>query len=475
MSLRGSVLIVDDESYVRDSLATVLERHGFEVRTAESGDRALAEHELEGLDVLVTDLKMPGMDGSELLAEVVEREPNLPVVVLTGHGTVSSAVECMRAGAAEYLLKPVQPEEMILILERVMKEASQRRELDYLRSDGRAGRSEGDPIGESDAWKEVVELVEVVAPNDTPVLLLGESGTGKEEVARLIHRRSRRSAAPIVAVNCAAIPGELFESELFGHRRGAFTGAVSDREGRFRVAHRGTLLLDEIDALPVTAQAKLLRVIQEGEFERVGDSRPTKVDVRLICATNSDLEAAVEAGRFRADLFYRINVMTIEVPPLRQRVEDIGLLAEAFLRQANARLGRQIEGLAEETLEILETYHWPGNVRELRNVIERGVLLERSETLRPGSLPGDVAAGYESAAPEEVDGEDDSESGSGPGSESDGDGGDLNLRRAAERAERKTLQAALAEAGGVKRKAAELLGVDERNLAYHLRKHGLMD
>ena len=473
MSLRGSVLIVDDESYVRDSLATVLERHGFDVRTAESGDRALAEHELEGLDVLVTDLKMPGMDGSELLTEVVEREPNLPVVVLTGHGTVSSAVECMRAGAAEYLLKPVQPEEMILILERVMKEASQRRELDYLRSDGRAGRSQGDPIGESDAWKEVVELVEVVAPNDTPVLLLGESGTGKEEVARLIHRRSRRSSAPIVAVNCAAIPGELFESELFGHRRGAFTGAVADREGRFRVAHRGTLLLDEIDALPVTAQAKLLRVIQEGEFERVGDSRPTKVDVRLICATNSDLEAAVEAGRFRADLFYRINVMTIEVPPLRERVEDIGLLAEAFLREAKARLGRQIRGLAEETVEILEAYHWPGNVRELRNVIERGVLLERSETLRPESLPGDVAAGYESATTEEDDPE------PGPAEdrdeERDGASGDLNLRRAAERAERKTLEAALAEADGVKRKAAELLGVDERNLAYHLRKHGLME
>lgn len=465
MTLRGSVLIVDDESYVRDSLATVLERHGFDVRTAESGDRALAEHELEGLDVLVTDLKMPGMDGAELLAEVVEREPNLPVVVLTGHGTVSSAVECMRAGAAEYLLKPVQPEEMILILERVMKEAGQRRELDYLRSDGRAGGSGRDPLGESDAWQEVVKLVEVVAPNDTPVLILGESGTGKEEVARLIHRRSRRSAAPIVAVNCAAIPGELFESELFGHRRGAFTGAVSDREGRFRVAHRGTLLLDEIDALPVTAQAKLLRVIQEGEFERVGDSRPTKVDVRLICATNSDLEAAVEAGRFRADLFYRINVMTIEVPPLRERVEDIGLLAEAFLEQANARLGRQVEGLAEETLEILEIYHWPGNVRELRNVVERGVLLESGSVLRPESLPADVAAGYEGSTAE--DREDEPERGSGDLN--------LNLRRAAARAERETLEAALAEADGVKRKAAELLGVDERNLAYHLRKHGLMD
>jgi two-component system NtrC family response regulator len=262
MSLSGSVLIVDDESYVRDSLATVLERRGFAVRTAESAEEVLADHELEGLDALVTDLRMGGADGLELLERVREIEPRLPVVVLTGHGTVDSAVECMRAGASEYLLKPVQPEEMVLVLERVIESSARRRELDYLRSGAGAADPERDPLGESAAWREVLELVDVVAPNDTPVLLTGESGVGKEEVARLIHRRSRRAAAPLVAVNCAAIPGELFESELFGHRKGSFTGATADREGRFRVAHRGTLLLDEIDAFPVPAQAKLLRVIR---------------------------------------------------------------------------------------------------------------------------------------------------------------------------------------------------------------------
>jgi DNA-binding NtrC family response regulator len=460
VSRRGSVLIVDDESYVRDSLATVLERHGFAIRTAASAEEVYAEHELEGLDALVTDLKMDGADGLELLKRVRETESKLPVIVLTGHGTVGSAVECMRAGAAEYLLKPVQPEEMILILERVIESSAARRELDYLRRGAGSADSGRGPIGRSPAWKEILDLVEVVAPNDTPVLLTGESGTGKEEVARLIHRRGRRSAAPLVAVNCAAIPGELFESELFGHRKGSFTGATADREGRFRVAHRGTLLLDEIDAFPVTAQAKLLRVIQEGEFERVGDSRPTAVDVRLICASNSDLSEAVESGAFRADLFYRINVMTIRVPPLRERVEDIALLAEAFLEDANARLGRHVEGLEAETRAALEAYSWPGNVRELRNVIERGVLLERDPILRPRSLPPElVRSAAESGAPVVRDAADPE---------------DLNLQASLAREERRLLETALERADGVKRAAAKMLGVDERNLAYYLRKHDLM-
>ena len=460
MSLRGAVLIVDDESYVRDSLATVLDRHGFSIRTAASAEEVLEDHELEGLDAMITDLRMPGLDGLELLRHVRKAEPNLPVIVLTGHGTVPSAVECMRAGAVEYLLKPVAPEEMILVLERVLEGSSARRELDYLRSGAGAGSGAREPLGRSAAWKRILELVDVVAPNDTPVLLTGESGTGKEEVARLIHRRSKRAASALVAVNCAAIPRELFESELFGHRKGSFTGATADREGRFRVAHRGTLLLDEIDALPVSAQAKLLRVLQEGEFERVGDSRPTAVDVRLICASNSDLSSAVEAGSFRADLYYRINVITVDVPPLRERVEDVALLAEAFLEEAGARLGRRLRGLAPETVRALEAHSWPGNVRELRNVIERGVLLERGDTLRAESLPPELFGSSAGETPA-----------------SDGTSGaeaDLDLRASLAREERRLLERALERSDGVKRAAAKLLGVDERNLAYYLRKHGLM-
>jgi transcriptional regulator with GAF, ATPase, and Fis domain len=299
-------------------------------------------------------------------------------------------------------------------------------------------------------------LAEVVAPTDTPVLLLGESGTGKEEVAKLIHRRSPRADAALVRVNCAAIPADLFESELFGHRRGAFTGATDDRDGRFRIADGGTLFLDEINSLPAAAQAKLLRVLQDGAFERVGDSKTTHVDVRLLCASNSDLPVEVEAGRFRADLFYRINVMTIGLPPLRQRGEDVPLLARAFLEEIGARLGRRLEGIAPDAEAALRAYGWPGNVRELRNVVERALLLETSDRLSLASLP--FAGGSDEDPTPARDRTD-----------------ELNLRETVARAERETLREALRRSDGVKRRAADLLGIDERNLAYYLRKHGLME
>ncbi len=295
-------------------------------------------------------------------------------------------------------------------------------------------------------------MLRVAAPVPTPVLLVGESGTGKEEAARLLHRLSPRADAPFVTVNCAAIPLELFESEFFGHRRGAFTGAIADREGRFQVAHGGTLLLDEVDALPAMAQAKILRVLQDGTFERVGESRPTTVDVRLVCASNADLTAAVAAGRFRADLYYRINVMTLRVPPLRERREDIAPLAQTFLAELAGRFGKPIRGIAPATLRRLEDYSWPGNVRELRNVIERGVLLEQSNELQLASLLFPATAAPLPAAE---------------------DGADLQLRSNLKRVERRLLERALAESGGSKRQAAKLLGIDERNLGYFLKKHGL--
>lgn len=443
----ATLLIVDDESYVRDSLRVVLERRGFEVRTAESV--AAAREQLSGLDAVLVDLRMPGETGDVLVRELQERETPIPVVVLTAHGTVRSAVECMKAGAADYLLKPTDPDEIELVLQRIVERDSERRELRYLREEGPSVRDAG-PIGATPPWMRVMELAETAAPTDTSVLLLGESGTGKEEVARLVHRTSPRRERAFVGVNCAAIPADLFESELFGHRRGAFTGATADREGRFRIAHRGTLFLDEIDALSSAAQAKLLRVLQEGEIHPVGDSRPTRVDVRILCAANVDLRAEVDAGRFRPDLYYRIAVLEIRLPPLRERRGDVALLAAAFLDEMNGRFGKRVRALHPETLAMLEAYPWPGNVRELRNVVERGVLLEKSESLRPESLP---FSGAESArAPSEP-------------------GDDLSLRRALHETERRLLLAALERAEGVKKEASRLLGIDPRNLPYYLRKH----
>ncbi|HVS14619.1 MAG TPA: sigma-54 dependent transcriptional regulator [Thermoanaerobaculia bacterium] len=446
----ATILLVDDEEYVRDSTAELLERRGYTVRTARSGAEALTPELIDGVEALITDLKMPGMDGGDLVAAAAERDPGLPILVLTAHGTVSSAVECLRRGAVDYLLKPVDPDSLTYAIERAIGEAARRRELAYLR-ELRDPAYEA-PLGRSAAWAELMALAQRVAPSDSSALLIGESGTGKEEVARFLHRLSARHDRPLVVVNCAAIPTELFESELFGHRRGAFTGAVADREGRFHVAHRGTLVLDEVNSLSLVSQAKLLRVLQDGAFERVGDSRPTQVDVRLVCASNADLGAEVEAGRFRADLYYRINVVTLELPPLRSRREDIGLLAEAFVAQVGRQLDRPMRGITGRALSALEAYDWPGNVRELRNVVERGVLLSRSDWLDADVLP------FAGSHLEEGD-----------------DQASLDLRERLRAVERQTLRLALERAAGVRREAARLLAIDERNLAYYLRKHDLMD
>lgn len=456
-TLRGTVLVVDDEAYVRDSLITVLERRGFTTRSAESAEQAVAR--LEGLDAAIVDLRLPGAGGDELLKRMQQQNAALPIIMLTGHGTVSSAVACMQNGAFDYLLKPADPNELVLVLERALAQAQTQRELRYLRGESDPTK-DGAPLGASEPWLEAMRLAHTVAPTDTNVLLLGESGTGKEELAKEIHRRSRRAEGAFVAVNCAAVPESLFESEFFGHRRGAFSGADRDRDGRFRVAHRGTLFLDEIDALSLPSQAKVLRVIQDGIFERVGDSSPTQVDVRLLCATNRDLSKAVAEGRFREDLFYRIHVMPITLPPLRERAGDVELLARAFLADQAPALGKHIEDFEPEVLRLLDRHRWPGNVRELKNVIERGVLLEQSERLTPDSLPLELLQDEEASEDEATDlslGE------------------DLHLRRNLARTEHLLLREALRRAKGVRGRAAELLGIDPRNLAYHLKKYGLQD
>jgi transcriptional regulator with GAF, ATPase, and Fis domain len=311
-------------------------------------------------------------------------------------------------------------------------------------------------VGDSAAWRKVMAMVDAAAATDATVLLLGESGTGKELLARRVHRQSRRASGPFVRVNCAAIPLEMWESEFFGHRKGAFTGAASDRDGRFHLADRGTLLLDEVGAMPAAGQAKLLRAIQDGEFDRLGDVQPTRVDVRIVASTNSDLEGEMQQGRFRADLFYRLNVVRIAVPPLRERTEDVAPLARAAIAEIAARLGRPAPGISPETLARLRAYPWPGNVRELRSVIERALILDPAQGLEnldllPGPAPG--PHGRAPAAP----------------------AGDLNLRDALTRLERDMLLEAQRRSDGVRKEAARLLGIDPRNLAYYLRKHGLTD
>lgn len=459
--MKGTILLVDDEPYVRDPLARVLRRNGFVVREASSATDALAEGTFQGADAAIVDLRMPDGDGRDVLRRLLEHEPGLPVVILTGHGSVSTAVECLKAGAYDFVQKPADPEALTLLMERAIRDASMQRELAYLRE----SEAEDGPIGVSRGWKGVMALAEKAASSDTSVLIVGESGVGKEEVARFIHRNSRRADHAFVAVNCGTIPPHLFESEFFGHRRGAFTGAVSDRAGRFRVAHRGTLFLDEIACMPEESQAKVLRVLHDGVYERLGETQSTSVDTRIIAATNAQLEEETTSGRFREDLYYRIAVLVIHVPPLRERPEDIDALARRFLSEFARKLAKPVETIAPETMHVLQAYGWPGNVRELRNVVERAVLLESGSRLALDGLPPNVRAGG-GFGPRPT--------GASPAAIGDLTGvEDLTLRENLRVTEVALIQEALRRASDTKREAARLLGIDERNLSYFLKKHGL--
>jgi DNA-binding NtrC family response regulator len=461
---RGRVLVVEDEAYVRESLDELLRARGFDVGLAEGVVEAMTMLARTPVDVVLTDLRMPAGGGLELVRRARAMSLNTPIIVLTGHGNVASAVECMKAGASDYLLKPIDPDALEVALEKSLASRALEREVAYLR--GAAGaEAAAEPLGESPSWRRVMAQVDAVAPTDSTVLLLGESGTGKELLARRIHHLSRRAQGPYVRVNCAAVPLEMWESEFYGHRRGAFTGATADREGRFRLAHRGTLFMDEIGAMLPEAQAKILRVLQDGEFDRLGDEQPTRVDVRLVAATNSDLEAEAGAGRFRSDLYYRLNVVRIELPPLRERPEDIPLLARRFAMEIAARLGRRAPDIPAQAQAELQAYHWPGNVRELRNLLERAMILSPGDVLAgldlpPAPPPVAAAAGAPAAAP-----------GGAPAAGAEGQ--EATLRSILARSERAAVVEALRRAGGVRKEAARLLGIDQRNLAYYFRKHGI--
>ncbi len=466
-AFRGRILVVEDEAYVRRSIADLLQARGFEVEAADGVAAAIDLLARAPLDVVLTDLKMPGGGGLAVVRAVRDRDGSLPVIVLTGHGTIASAVECLKAGATDYLLKPIDPEALDVALDQAIGAGALRREIDYLRHGSDGPDDPHEPIGRSAVWVKVLGLARAAAASQASVLLLGESGTGKELIARLIHHHSPRARGPYVRVNCAAVPIEIWESEFFGHRRGAFTGAAGDRDGRFRLAHRGTLFMDEVGAMPIQAQAKILRVLQDGEYDRLGDERPTRVDVRVVAATNSDIDADVAAGRFRQDLFFRLNVVRIHLPPLRRRPEDIPLLAERFLRRIAARLGRPIPEVAPSAMDSLLSYAWPGNVRELQNVIERALILQPGPVLDSFDLPVfDPPPDLETAPSAGHPG--------APSAAANPDPDDqLSLRIVLARLERETILEALRRTRGVRKEAARLLGIDQRNLAYYFRKHDL--
>jgi two-component system NtrC family response regulator len=446
------ILVVDDEGAQLELVGGFLRKRGFEVALAPDGQEALARVRREPFDLVLTDQKMPELSGLQLLEAVRALNPETPVIIMTAYGTIETAVAAIRAGATDYLTKPLDLDEL---LHRVHQTRERQRLLTENRDLRQAlherHRVEG-IIGESGRMQEVLSLVRRVAPSDATVLIRGESGTGKELIAKAIHYASSRASGPLVRVNCAALPENLLESELFGHEKGAFTGAIASRKGRFELADGGSLFLDEIGDLPLHLQIKLLRVLQEREIERVGSSQAMPVNVRVLAATHRDLEALVRAGQFRDDLYYRINVVTISLPSLRDRREDLTLLIDHFLTTFAAKNGKRIRGLTREAREALLRYDYPGNVRELENLIERAVVLTRDDVIGLADLPLSL-----------VD-----PSVSGPETRDE-----RSLTAAVEGLERRMIREALAWAGGVQTRAAERLGISERVLRYKLKKYGL--
>jgi two-component system, NtrC family, response regulator AtoC len=448
------ILVIDDEAGLRHTLTLILQEEGYEVVSAEDGDAGLRLALADAPDLILCDIRMPRVDGLTFLDRYQEANGSALVVMMSAYGTLDSAVEAMRRGAYDYISKPFNADEVLLTIRKAREREQLRREVRRLRAE--VGQLAGveDVVGRSAAMREVMELVARVAPYPSTVLITGESGTGKEAIARTIHRLSPRAERPFVAVNCGAIPENLLESELFGHERGAFTGADRTREGLVEEAEGGTLFLDEIGELPTSLQVKLLRVLQERRLRRVGGSAERPVDVRVLAATARDLVGEVRDGRFREDLFFRINVVHLHLPPLRARADDIPLLAEHFLRRHAPRLGMNAPTLDREILPILVRYSWPGNVRELENVLERALILS-------GGTPG------VEHLPEHV------RTGVHPFPVQAGDDGDLSVKRRLPGLERELIMRALAQTGGNRTRAAEILDLSVRALSYKIRDYGL--
>ncbi len=386
------ILVVDDEQSMAQFLAIVLRKEGYQVSTVQNGRDALDKVKAEAFDVVITDIRMPGMDGIQLLQGIKKHDPSLPVVIMTAYASQQTAIDAVNMGAFQYLIKNAKNDEIKLVVSNAIQMRKVRVENQYLKRELRKGHDEKTIIGSSDEMLRVFKMVEKVADSEATIMIQGESGTGKELIAREIHYSSRRASGPFVSINCGAIPRDLLESNLFGHVKGSFTGAVRDSQGLLQVAEGGTFFLDEVGETPLATQVKLLRALQEREIIPVGGTQTIKIDCRLVAATNADLEREVAEGRFRADLFYRLNVIPIKLPPLRHRRDDIPLMVDHFLKRHNAN-GNSPKTVNKEALELLMKYDWPGNVRELENVLERATILDEGGTIGPDGMPDVIRFG----------------------------------------------------------------------------------
>lgn len=450
MNEKANILIIDDDEAIRDSCSQVLKRQGYTVRTARDGEEGLRFFKTEFFHVVLLDLKLPGLDGMEILTKIKEETPETPVIIITGFASIESAVEAMRRGAFDYLAKPFSPEGLRVITKKALGSRKIILENLYLRKELEAKTEFDTVVGKSKALKEVLDIVRRVSPTESTVLITGESGTGKELIAREIHNHSPRNNGPFVAVDCGALVETLFESELFGHVRGSFTGAYETKHGRFEVANGGTIFFDEISNISLNIQANLLRVIQEREVTRIGSSKLIKVDVRILAATNEDLANVVREGKFREDLFYRLSVVPVHLPPLRERKEDIPLLVEHFLQKYNKRAKRSIISISPQVKKALMDYEWPGNIRELENTIERAVVLSKGQEIEIENLVyHGISTGSEFWNP-------------GTGK-----------FRTLDDIERHYIKAVLQAQSGNKSKTAAILGIDRKTLWAKIKKYNL--
>jgi DNA-binding NtrC family response regulator len=447
MSSKGIIHIIDDEPVIHDVLAQLLTSEGYEVEISASGEEALEKFPSQSFDVILLDLLMPGMDGIEVLGRIKKIDPLAPVIIITAYGSVESAISAMKIGALDYVQKPFKHDDLLLAIEKAVERKHLQDENLRLKDELRQRYGFANIIGKSQAMKSVFELVKAAAPTRSTILLQGESGTGKELVAKAVHLNSNRAEAPFITVNSGSLPPDLLESHLFGHVKGAFTGAVALKKGLFEAADLGTIFFDEISSISLETQAKLLRVMQEKEFMRLGGTQTIKVDVRILAATNTDIEELIGQKLFRKDLFYRLNVIKIEIPPLRQRKEDIPLLVKHFVEVYARENHKEVEGVSEDVLEILDAHDWPGNVRELENLVERAIVLSRSNVITRAALPPFLLHVKEVDDRFLIDSEE-----------------SLDLRERTQTFQKKVILAALKKTKGVQNKAAKLLGVKPTTL-----------
>jgi DNA-binding NtrC family response regulator len=452
MTLPAHILLVDDEVNIREALVTILEKKGHQVRGVATAEEGLVQLEVAPADLVITDLRMPGIGGMEFLRRLKRTWPDTEVVVMTAYGSIDTAVEAMRCGAYDYLAKPIDRERFPIVVDKALERHALTTENKQLRDRLETKTRFDQMVGESEPMQRVYSLVEMVADSDVTVLLTGESGTGKELIARAIHHKSPRADGPFITLNCGALPDNLFESELFGYEKGAFTGAMATKMGRFELADGGTLLLDEVGELSLKSQVDFLRVLETKEFRRLGGTKLLKVDTRIIAATNRNLEEAVKQGDFREDLYYRLNVVPIRLPPLRDRADDIPLLVDRFLAECSAQHHREPKDVSREAMRLLRLYGWPGNIRQLRNLMERLVVTVKDTILRPEHLPEEIQASKEDARTMVV-----------------------TLGTSLDQLEREVIQRTLTEITNHREKAAKLLGISLRTLQYKIKEYGIRD